>query len=125
MAGGFDVSESWFYAHAGATFGPLSVDEIKEHIARRALAESDLVWREGAAEKVAAATVFAFAPPPAVPDWLADVVAVEKKELPISPAVARETPEWLEDLRLWVALDQYKPGWELFNQAGKGPAEAP
>ena len=80
------------------------------------LLATDWVWQDGADARLRAADVLPPGPAAPVPDWLADVAEVEKKELQSGPAAPSEGPEWLEDLRLWIALEQYQPGWEAFNK---------
>jgi hypothetical protein len=118
----------WYYSHADATYGPFSVEEIKECITQKMLVESDWVWQDGVDVRLRAASVFDFSPPAGVspvPDWLADVVEVKKKGLLSTPSAIKETPEWLEDLRLWIALEQYEPGWEAFNKTAESTASTP
>ena len=107
------MSARWYYAHDGRTRGPLSAQELRDHAARKLLAENDLVWQEGADAKdaVPAAAALDFsrptAPASSIPDWLPDVASSGTTGPLPGPGPTHETPEWLEDLRLWVGLELY------------------
>jgi hypothetical protein len=112
------MRRQWYYSHDGATHGPFSEQEIKEHAARKVLLESDWLWQGDAqprdAVQAGAALDFlqiSSAASP-VPDWLADLAAVESKGALPGPLPSEEIPEWLEDLRLWVGLDLYAPAMQ-------------
>jgi hypothetical protein len=45
----------------------------------------------------------------AVPDWLSDIETTPTSPLKPAPAANHESPEWLEDLRLWVGLEMSRP----------------
>src|SRR6266540_3826369 len=99
------MSGQWYYSHNGSTHGPFSVEEIKDHVARKILLENDWLWPAGRERKDAAPAeaVLDFSQLPAVgspiPDWLADVAKAESKGPLPGPVPNREIPDWLEDLR--------------------------
>ena len=51
------MAEQWFYAAGGGQAGPVDTAELRRLAADGALRPADLVWREGMAEWVKAATV--------------------------------------------------------------------
>ena len=105
------MTNLWYYSHAGITHGPLTQQQVKEHVAQKKIAENDLVWQGSPEPKnaVAAKSILEFspAPPQAVPDWLGDVAKAESKGPAPVPVPSHESPEWLEDLRLWMGLELY------------------
>jgi hypothetical protein len=119
------MSGPWYYSHAEVTHGPFSLDEIKERLTRKMLLESDWVWQEGADVRRRAADFLASAGTPPVPDWLADVAEFEKRGAPSGSTAAPDAPEWLEDLRLWIALEQFESGWEAFHKTADRPVSGP
>ena len=105
------MNARWYFSHDGITYGPLSESEIADQVAQRRISANDPIWPEGQDAKKAApaAAIFDFPKPAAenaaVPDWLADVALVPTKRPLLTREPTDEVPEWLEDLRLWVALD--------------------
>jgi hypothetical protein len=101
------MNSAWFYSHEDVTYGPFSEEEMKERVAGKMLAASDFIWRkERKASAVKANTVFDFSAPASVPDWLVDVAAAESNFVEVSPVEGTETPDWLEDLSLWIELEE-------------------
>jgi hypothetical protein len=107
------MAHSWFYQHAGKTHGPVSTEEIKR-LARDGLIDArDLVWAEDAipATAIPASAALDLSGlvllPGTIPDWLADVAAMERKGPVAPPSAADGIPEWLEDLRLWYGLELF------------------
>jgi uncharacterized protein DUF4339 len=108
------MSQSWFYQHQGKSHGPVSSEKIKELARQGALDQQDLIWLEGSDPRDAcpASAALDFANLPLVsfpaPDWLEDVAKTEKiGPLPEQLPLSKETPLWLEDMRLWFGLDIY------------------
>jgi len=116
------MTPHWYYSHAGLTHGPFSMEQIKQHAAKKLVLESDLLW-QGGFEKDAvmaqAALDFFHLPVPASPplDWLEDVAQLERIGPLPGPLPCKENPEWLDDLRLWYGL-------ELFAGAAISPKPA-
>src|SRR5262245_47749493 len=114
---GAPMTHSWFYRHNSRTHGPVSTAEIKNLAGMGLLDANDLVWAEGESPSHALpadavlqlSDVAALDAPVSrgsvaagpVPDWLADVAAMESKGPFPLPSPTNEIPEWLEDLRLW------------------------
>src|SRR4051794_11848329 len=48
------MSEKWYYSRSGATIGPVSAVELKRLASGGQLSPSDLVWKEGMPDWVAA-----------------------------------------------------------------------
>jgi hypothetical protein len=103
----------WYYSHNGVTYGPLSIDEIKDRAARKLLVEDDLIWSgpDGRQDATPAQVALDFSKLPLVaspkPEWLDDVALVESKGPLPGPTAGDAPPEWLEDLRLWCGLELY------------------
>jgi hypothetical protein len=132
----------WFYTHNGRTEGPLSAAEIKELVARRKIQEEDRFWPEGTDPREAiplskaldffglyAGAAGDSGPTPctgSLPDWLRDIQALERKGPVPGPGPTSEIPNWLEDLRLWVALGLSPPVPRPLAEAPEGsPAGIP
>jgi hypothetical protein len=107
------MNNSWYYSHGSLVQGPLSIEQIKQHAARKMLLESDLIWQgeDGRAGAIEARGALDFASLPKIaspkPDWLDDIAADEKTGPVPGPLAAQEVPEWLDDLRLWYGLELY------------------
>jgi hypothetical protein len=113
------MTGQWYYSHDGITHGPFSEDELQDRVERGMLIQSDRLWPVGREPRHAAPAPvvldFSKAPASALPDWLADVVAAQTKGPIPGPEPTDEIPEWLDDLRLWVALDLCMPASEESN----------
>ena len=120
----FSSNGPWYFSHAGVTYGPFSLDEIKDRSNRKMLSHSDWAWQDAADAKRRVADLLASAVAAPAPDWLADVVEAEK-ETESSSTAAPDAPDWLEDLRLWIALEQFEPGWEAFRRTADRPPSTP
>jgi hypothetical protein len=105
------MNGQWYYSHDGATHGPFSTAEIKDHALRQLLLESDLLWQGGPVptDPLPAQAALDFSklqpPPSTAPDWLADLAAVAADKSATSPVLSEEAPSWLEDMRLWIGLE--------------------
>jgi hypothetical protein len=107
------MTGDWYYSHGGSTHGPFSMEEIREHAARKQLLESDLVWQgsRGPDSAIVAEAALDFSNLPVTaspaPDWLKDIAQDERKGPVPGPLPSKESPDWLDDLRVWIALDLY------------------
>ena len=105
------MNGDWYYSHGGITHGPFSTTELREHAARKALLETDLLWQGGPDPidplPAQAAIDFSKLQPAtsALPDWLQDVSIDIANKGTQDPVVSKETPSWLEDMRLWIGLE--------------------
>src|SRR5262245_61738889 len=48
-----------------------------------------------------------------LPNWLQDVSAQERSGPLPEPELLRDLPEWIDDMRLWVALELGESPWEM------------
>jgi hypothetical protein len=115
------MAQSWFYDYQGKTHGPFSAKELNDLARRGLLDRKGLVLWEGPDQAEAAANdeVLELADlPPALPDWLADVEAAQRRGPTPPPPPPPEPAEWLEDLRVWIGLD-------VGAASNKAAAEAP
>jgi GYF domain 2 len=125
------MSGQWYYSHDGVTHGPFSEEEIQDRVAQKLLLENDSVWPAGRDKTNAApaTAVFDFSqastPVSPIPDWLTDVAAAQTAGPLPGPAPSDETPEWLEDMRLWVGLDLYTPAENEFTYDSTLTGEIP
>ena len=55
---------NWYYARDGEQQGPVTLDALRDVVARRVIGPTDLVWSEGMPEWVEAGTVSALSPTP-------------------------------------------------------------
>jgi hypothetical protein len=80
------MTQSWFYRHQGKNYGPVSAEELKKLADKGLLDPQDMVWPDGKGPNEAfhAEAAVTFARPPA----------------------AGALPDWLEDLRVWVSLEE-------------------
>lgn len=109
------MSQEWYCTRDDVTRGPFSEEEIKDQFNRKLLLESDWLWRDrgGRKDAVLAASFLdsqSSQARSAIPDWLGDVAMAESTGPQPAPVASDQTPEWLEDLRLWIALDLCVPG---------------
>jgi hypothetical protein len=51
------MESQWYYSKAGQQFGPITAEQLKRMATTRELAPTDLVWKDGMANWVAASTV--------------------------------------------------------------------
>jgi hypothetical protein len=97
------MSAAWYYCHENSVHGPITTEELKARAARKLLLPDDWVWPEGGSRPdgvpARAALDFSQLAPPAAAGKSPSSAALP------APGLADGAPEWLEDLRLWVALD--------------------
>ncbi len=117
------MDSQWYYSHDGITHGPFSGQQLKEQAARRLLLENDLLWQGGREARdplpAQAALDFSNLSPVValIPEWLEDMGADEGQAAVPAPVASNEAPAWLEDLRLWLALDGPRA-----DEAAPGPS---
>jgi len=98
------MTAQWYYSHDGATRGPFSEEEIKEHAARKLLLASDRLWQGagGQINALPAAAILDFPRTPApgspLPDWMTDDAPVENKSPAPPPKSPKSAPDWLADV---------------------------
>jgi hypothetical protein len=123
---------SWFYQHNGKTHGPVSSGEIRELASKGLLEPDDPIWEEGTDQTQAipasGAVDFSSLPQVAsVPDWLTDIASQEAQGPAVEPNSAGDSPEWLEDMRLWIGLEMMElcpPEGQQENQTGSAGVAA-
>jgi hypothetical protein len=127
----FSMNGQWYYLHDDKTLGPFSEEEIKDHAFRRMLLPNDWLW-EGANERkhaVPASVVLDFSQSvrgsTPLPDWMTEHTPLETRCPTAGPVPSEESPAWLEDLRLWVALDRNSPVLGMPSVAVNSTTPAP
>ena len=107
------MAASWFYSIKGQKQGPVESSRLRELAQQGGLSPTDMVWREGMAEWIAASKVKGLFPegagvPPPMPPEAASmaVPVVVKMEAPVN--VARPREGVLAKVAKWTTI-----GWTL------------